>query len=218
MYPKTRFILVVVAAVLVTVGVLVLLLITTTPRSIEYTYSLTGTSSETLLGYLQDMTPPKNQTTESLYDVLYQFGVIRTAEDVEDSDFDIYPYQALSSFTDDPGAVPVTMLYQIDPEEVASTRQYMQYQEMGKRVLYFMEDPDFAEQIQITAYNYNLRSRQVAIFIFYQDAKGALSGYVLNDVWLRPRQYTLIYLLASPNSQPVLITDLDNNQYLITQE
>ncbi|KAI5172674.1 hypothetical protein NEFER03_1730 [Nematocida sp. LUAm3] len=215
MIPKSRFILISILALLIVIGILVLLLITSTPRSTDYEVLCIGHPSCTSEEYLDGVSiPVERQVTLTLYDVLYEFGVINTQEDLDSSESDFTVYADLQRYVGDPFAVEMVMMYQVAPAPVVSTREYMAYQKSCSRVLYFTEE-DPKEEYTISAYNYNLRTRQTAIFLFFQKNEKVF-GYVLNNVWLRPRQHTSIHLLASPKGVPFLISDLDNNMYQLS--
>ncbi|KAI5181191.1 hypothetical protein NEOKW01_1410 [Nematocida sp. AWRm80] len=212
MSPKTEFIVVLGVLLLAAIGVMILLLITSTPRSIDYTLSRIGCPSETTESYIDQMEIPEHQVNTTLYEVLYEFGVIRTEDDLSDTSVDLSVYDTLLEYTHNPADIPMTMLYQADPRTIITTRDYMHYQNTGKRTLFFIQTKDDAEEYVISAFNNNLRSRQIAVFVFFQH-KDSLFGYVLNNVWMRPRNYTFINLLVDTQDSPVLITDLDDNVY-----
>ncbi|OAG30124.1 hypothetical protein NEDG_01707 [Nematocida displodere] len=231
MRPKTHFFTLLVIVLLVMAGVLTLLLITTTPRSVAYDVVSVdsgedvcdldpnwGTEKIQNIEDARDIENTNRQSSRklsnqmalSLYDVLYEFGVIRTSEDLDDSDFENMMYDTLAPYTDNPGDIEMTMLYQIAPDEVVSTREYMHFQTTTTRELLFMESQETPYNLRISAYNYNLRTRQTAVFVFFKTGN-AIKGLVLNNVWLRPRNITFINTLIKTNNLPFLITDLDYN-------
>lgn len=215
MLPKTRLILLGLILFLTVVGVLVALLVTVTPRSVEYTLSTLGEPSCTTMNLLEDYCVNEPEVLP-LSTVLYKMNLIRVPEDIDDSDLDIPMYHLLHGHADATCDIPMTMLYQIYPRQIASTRDFLRFQGSGneERQLYFAESKEACTEYTVSAFNYNLRTRQTAIFLFFMDC-GELSGVVLNNVWLYPRTYTFINALVSPKGTPFAITDLDNNATLL---
>lgn len=210
MHQKTRFLLIVFLSLFTIIGLLILLLVTTTPRSVDYTFSKIGTPSHATSEYLCNVQIPEKKECVSLYDVLQSFSLIYEDDELESSSNDYYPYNFLNQHVGNLREIEAIMLYQVIPPEVESTKEYLEYQNTEERLLYFVESEHYTDENVINAYNYNLRSRQTAIIIFCESNRCTVA-YVLNNVWMRPRRYTQINMLLNTCCYPFLIADLDGN-------
>lgn len=227
MKPEARFFFLLGLLLIVGAGVIILLFITTTPRAVLYDLSLTECPEQI------DDAPAAVCTT--LYRLLYKYNIIRE-EELDDTDNVIPVYDTLYRYTDDPGDVEVTVLSQACPKEVTNMREYMRYLSSEERELVFVDAPESSDMkpgdnrkssrkeydaFTIEAYNKNLRSRQTAVFVFF-NRNGKIKGYALSNVWLRPRRVTKLTVVIGGSEDedsagdgnlgfPFLIADLDNN-------
>jgi len=212
MTPKTKLIVSGSLFMLAVIGSLIVLLITTTPRYVKYSvfFEDATRASEKFLAR-RDIEKPEEKT---LIDVLYDFSIIKREEDIDDSDFSVEIFETLRNSDPNYLQAPMTLLNQLNGS-IVSTRDFMAFQASGNiiREIYFAE-PCATSKFTISAYNYNLRSRQTAIFLFFID-DDRISGYVFNNVWLYPRNATNITALISPCGVPLLIADLDYNLYYL---
>lgn len=223
MKPQARFFLLLALLLIAWALAFVLLFITTTPRAVLYDI-VPAECPDQIDG------APEPECM-SLYRLLCRYNIIRK-EEMDDTGNIIPVYDTLYAYTENPGDVEMTVLSQAYPEEVTNMREYMVYQSSEERDLVFVDAPDSSDSspenprkspgkeavaFTIEAYNENLRSRQTAVFVFF-NRNGKIKGYALSNVWLRPRRLTRLTVVTERSEvepgdlgAPFLIADLDNN-------
>ncbi|EHY66264.1 hypothetical protein NEAUS04_1528 [Nematocida ausubeli] len=194
---------------LIFTGTFTTLFIVSSPRSIDYSMQKVNTPvpRNELAEYFSNSTV----TYKIWYDVLMDFSIIQTLDDIDSSNDNI------QFFTDIDMDTQITDLQQLGPN-IVSTRDYVNFQNSEEQhVFYFAESEQANVQYVISAYNNNLRNRQTAVCAFYMHNE-VLKGYVLNNLILRAVQTSEIVLLLDEPVEFVKIIDFDGNSYEFTME
>ncbi|KAI5189424.1 hypothetical protein NEMIN01_0487 [Nematocida minor] len=200
---KHQLFLVSALSLLVIGAILTTLFITTTPRANEY---FIAQSDSTTDSELLEQFSYQNIKKCTWYDILYEFSIIRTDEDL-DSDSG-----SITFFTQIDMNTPITSLTHIGPPYTQSQREYVDFQNSSEvHRFHFTESAEPAVEYMIYAKTLNLRNRQTAVCAFYME-DGEMKGYVLNNVLLRARETVEISLQLEEEKNFVTILDFDGNQ------
>jgi hypothetical protein len=210
MRPKTHLVFVFILSLLIGVGIIITIFITHTPRSIEY--------------HLEEIKSYGNAAPEGSFDST--FGEMLLDLDleyeIESSDFSsfISPAGRYGQRTLD---IPMKEAVQGKKSRIIGNADYIRFsEEEGVRTCVF-RDPDMegkGTEIKIVAYNLNLKRRQIGVFLFFEEEGGEVVGYVLNNLWMKPRSATRI-ILKTPcrlsEGGLMVLRDFDENEAHFTQ-